>query len=124
MLLKSNAYLKLDPDFALARVKARDRRAERTNVRMTAALRVAGQHGWSILVEDISEDGFKASTQQKLYRGDRVWLRIPGLEPREASIMWTRADRIGCQFRQPLHPAILEMVVGRLRSAGPLHSKS
>jgi len=92
---------------------ARARRAERVAVEFGAGLRQRGASGVSIRVVDLSVDGFKAATHLELFVGNDVWLRLPGLEPCHAKVMWTDGPMIGCAFERPLHPAVLEMVIGK-----------
>lgn len=87
------------------------RKSERVSVEMGAGLRQRGGTGVSIQILDLSVDGFRASTHLNLAKGADVWLRLPGLEPYQARVMWTKGNFVGCAFERPLHPAVLEMVV-------------
>ena len=65
----------------------------------------------SIQILDLSVDGFRATTHLQLEKGSDVWLRLPGLEPYQAKVMWAKGNFVGCAFERPLHPAVLEMIV-------------
>lgn len=87
------------------------RKSERVSLDMGAGLRQRGGTGVSIQIVDLSTDGFRASTHLQLAKGTDVWLRLPGLEPYQARVMWAKGNFIGCAFERPLHPAVLEMIV-------------
>ena len=91
------------------------RRADRLPVELGAGLRQRGASGVSVQIVDLSTDGFKAATHLDLQPGTDVWLRLPGLESSHAQVKWARGHHIGCAFVRPLHPAVLDMVVARVR---------
>lgn len=87
------------------------RKSERVKLELGAGLRQRGGTGVAIQILDLSTDGFRATTHLQLEKGSDVWLRLPGLEPYHAKVMWSKSNFIGCAFERPLHPAVLEMVV-------------
>jgi hypothetical protein len=87
------------------------RKSERVTLEMGAGLRQRGGTGVAIQIVDLSIDGFRASTHLQLAKGTDVWLRLPGLEPYQARVMWAKGNFIGCAFERPLHPAVLDMIV-------------
>jgi hypothetical protein len=87
------------------------RKSERVTLEMGAGLRQRGGTGVAIHIVDLSIDGFRASTHLNLVKGADVWLRLPGLEPYQAKVMWAKGNFIGCAFERPLHPAVLDMIV-------------
>ena len=87
------------------------RKSERVKLELGAGLRQRGGTGVAIQILDLSTDGFRATTHLQLEKGSDVWLRLPGLEPYHAKVMWSKGNFIGCAFERPLHPAVLEMVV-------------
>ena len=89
------------------------RKAERTHVDMDAGLRQRGASGVSVQILDLSTHGFRASTHLHLQLGADVWLKMAGLEALHARVAWMDGHFIGCEFLQPLHPAVLQMTVGR-----------
>jgi len=114
MPLASNAYLDLGCDFGLTRISFRDR-AERTEDGIPAGLPASDDDGCPIEVHDISLWGFKASTEQRLHRGDIVWLRLPGLDALQARVLWMRACRAGFRFDRPLHQTLLSAIAKHLK---------
>jgi PilZ domain-containing protein len=91
------------------------RKSERVALELDAGLRQRGGTGVSVHIHDLSTDGFRASTHLSLDPGTDVWLRLPGLEAYQARVAWAKGQYVGCAFERPLHPAVLEMIVGRLR---------
>ena len=87
------------------------RKSTRVNLELGAGLRQRGGTGVAIQIMDLSVDGFRASTHLQLEKGNDVWLRLPGLEPYQAKVMWAKGNFVGCAFERPLHPAVLEMIV-------------
>lgn len=100
---------------APARPEAKSRAANRVDVEIGAGLRQRGAAGVSVKVMDLSVQGFRVATHLELCEGADVWLRLPGLEPCHARVMWSKGPMIGCKFARPLHPAVLDMIV---RKAG------
>lgn len=94
-------------------VRQRERKSRRVAVDMSAALRQRGASGVSVQVVDLSSHGFRAATHLELPMGSDVWLRLPGLEPYHATVAWQEGHMIGCAFERPLHPAVLDMIVGK-----------
>mgnify|MGYP003632747739 CR=1 FL=1 len=89
------------------------RRAERRPVEIDAGLRQRGASGVAVEVRDLSTHGFRASTHLDLQPGADVWLKLPSLEAMHSRVAWTDGHLVGCAFVQPLHPAVLDMVVRR-----------
>lgn len=87
------------------------RKSERVKLELGAGLRQRGGTGVAIQILDLSTDGFRATTHLQLEKGSDVWLRLPGLEPYHAKVMWSKGAFIGCAFERPLHPAVLDMIV-------------
>ena len=94
----------------------KSRASERVAIELGAGLRQRGASGVSVLVMDLSTHGFRASTHLELTNGADVWLRLPGLEPCHAKVVWSRGQYIGCAFERPLHPAVLDMIVRKTKA--------
>jgi len=92
------------------------RRSERVTIELGAGLRQRGASGVSVQIMDLSIDGFRAATHLDLYPDTDVWLRLPGLEPCHARVVWSQGHYVGCVFVRPLHQAVLDMIVAKARS--------
>jgi hypothetical protein len=87
----------------------------RVPVDFGAGLRQRGGAGVTVHVMDLSTHGFCVETHLDLSEGQPVWLRLPGIESSPARVCWVRGYVAGCSFDQPLHPAVLELVIKRAR---------
>jgi len=90
------------------------RKSERVPLEIGAGLRQRGGSGVTVQILDLSVDGFRASTHLDLPSGTDIWLRLPGLEPYQARVAWSKGQYVGCAFVRPLHPAVLDMLVKRV----------
>ena len=81
-----------------------ERRAERIGVSLPAGFRQRGGPGVFVEVRDLSTHGFRVQTHLDLAPGATVWLRLPGLEPRAATVAWIKGQSVGCAFDRPLFP--------------------
>lgn len=91
------------------------RREDRMPVQIGAGLRQRGAGGVTVDILDLSTKGFRAMTHLDLQIGADVWLRFDGLESLHARVAWMRGNCAGCQFVNPIHPAVLEMISKRTR---------
>lgn len=92
-----------------------ERRAPRTAVALGVGLRRSGSRKVSVDIKDVSTHGFKAEVFEAIGSAERVWLTLPGLEGREATVAWAKGYEIGCEFVSPLHPAVLNTIVAQGR---------
>lgn len=99
----------IDPALPPARRSERRRLAVRVKYRRKIVRLVAK-------TIDLSCHGLRMTGAERFRDGDTVWITLPGLEPRKASVVWTNGFEAGCNFADPLHPAVLDAIVhGRLR---------
>ena len=89
------------------------RSADRVQIDLGAGLRQRGASGVSVQILDLSTDGFRVATHLDLAHGTDVWLRLPGLEPCHARVVWSEGHLVGCKFLRALHPAVLEMIISK-----------
>lgn len=92
------------------------RRAERRIVNLAAHLRDPGARLMDVDVINLSVTGFMAESESGLEEGANVWLKLPGLEPQSARVVWVEGTRAGFEFASPLHPATLDLLVAASRS--------
>lgn len=94
---------------------AHDRAAPRRAITMDASLRGNTARAFKVQVLDLSTKGFKVETFSDLKVGSDFFLRLPGLEPRQATVMWVEGYYAGCAFTAPLHQAVVDTIA---RKAG------
>jgi hypothetical protein len=90
-----------------------DRRAGRMKIVLPVGMRRPGAHSIPVELRDLSTQGFRAEVFQSLSLNDRLWLKLPGVESWEARVAWVRGDEVGCEFLQPLHPAVLNIILAQ-----------
>lgn len=89
-----------------------ERRGERRELRAPAQCR-RGSVRETVVVLDLSPSGARLRAVSPLRTGHSVWLKLPGLEAKETRVVWTRGFESGCEFLQPLHPAVFDSLVQR-----------
>jgi hypothetical protein len=95
-------------------VVASARRADRRTFDAEVGFRA--RHGRAtVKVRDISTHGARVAAIHLLRQGDTFFLTIPSLEPIEARVAWADQFELGCEFVRPLHPAVLDTILARLR---------
>lgn len=48
---------------------------------------------------------------------ERVWVKLNQLNPIEAMVCWTTGSNVGLEFERPMHPAVFEMLLIRLKNS-------
>lgn len=68
-----------------------------------------------VTVSDLSRWTATFSAMETLKPGTLIWLTLPGLEAKQATVAWSDGFVSGVRFEAPLHPAVLDAVLeGRL----------
>jgi PilZ domain len=98
---------------------AEGRRAERRVVNLAASLREPGANVVDAEVLNLSLDGFMAVTEMALETGQVAFLKLPGLAPCKAEVVWIDGGKAGFKFSSPLHPGELDQLVGAARRTPP-----
>jgi PilZ domain-containing protein len=71
-----------------------------------------GTRRWSIEVASITTRSVTFDSFAALGLGSLLWIVLPGLEGWPARIVAVDGYRFTCEFTQPLHPAVLERILG------------
>ncbi len=79
-------------------------------------LRRAGHGTYRVNVFDVSPDGCKVEFVERPNLDDLVWIKFDNLQALEAMVCWVRGFEVGLEFAKPIHPAVFEMMVQRLRT--------
>ncbi|MBU6394880.1 MAG: PilZ domain-containing protein [Sphingomonadales bacterium] len=59
----------------------------------------------------------RIDSMETLRPGMQVWITLPGLAARPATVDWTSGFTAGLRFDAPLHPAVLDAILdGRIGS--------
>lgn len=87
------------------------RRTTREKVKARASFRETGSGAFEVELSDLSPHGFGMVTFGRPAVGTRIWVKLPGLQSLEAVVRRVDGNVHGCEFAQPLHPAIADHLV-------------
>jgi PilZ domain len=65
----------------------------------------------AISVIDLSERGFRVSSEATLEEGSSLLLKLPGIEAVRARVVWCNAGEVGCEFDEKLHTSTIDLVI-------------
>ena len=108
-------YLLSQDRYSLA--SQEDRCGPRTRLVIPARLRVSGASAFETVVQDLSISGFSAATLNRMHEGQLCWLTLPGLEARQAQVVWWANCTVGCAFTELLSPIVHQSIVDRYARA-------
>ena len=94
-----------------------ERRAGRAAVEAEATLRMLGRNAYRVRVQDLSTDGCKVEVVEQPREGDVMSIKFDGLEALEAVVSWTFGHTAGLAFKNPIHPAVFDLMLQRLGDA-------
>ena len=89
------------------------RQAERITLDIDAAMRELGAIGADVRVHNLSTHGFMVEADAIYPVRSYVWLRLPGVGPLNAQIIWRDCFRYGCEFVTPLEADQCATVIAR-----------
>lgn len=87
------------------------RRMARACVSLRATMEEIGSKGVKAEILNLSIDGFMAETAGPFRTGSYVWVKLPGLGPMSAKIIWSRGGRFGGRFTAPFAQSEYRMLV-------------
>ncbi|MEO0033486.1 MAG: hypothetical protein RIS94_3244 [Pseudomonadota bacterium] len=68
-----------------------------------------------VTVSDLTCWSVRMDAMEMLKPGTTLWLTLPGLEAKYATVTWVQGFTAGLRFDTPLHPAVVDAVVeGRM----------
>jgi len=85
-------------------------RASRAKVSLTCEVRQGTRPWKKTKLEDLSETGFRIAWLPNCRMDTPLRIRIPGLQLLSANIRWQDQGSVGCQFAEPLYPAVFEHI--------------
>lgn len=91
---------------------------KRSDVAIEAEIREAGGGKFKIDVLDLSVSGFRMHSLTFINPEVRIYLTMPGMAPLAAKVAWTKGDYYGCEFDNPLYPAVFDHIVSSFPSLG------
>jgi hypothetical protein len=60
---------------------------------------------------NLSCHGVRLAAMERMRIGEVLWITLPGLPPRRASVKWADRFDIGCEFDEVLHPAVFDRIM-------------
>lgn len=70
-----------------------------------------------VTLSDLTCRSARIDSMEALRPGMLVWITLPGLEARPATVDWTSGFTAGLRFEAPLHPAVRDAILdGRIGS--------
>ena len=91
------------------------RRFERVGLTAEVRLRRIGKANFRVSVADASPEGCKVDLVERPSEGEHVLVKFDGLEALEAEVCWVEGFTAGLRFEKPMHPAVFELLVERLK---------
>ena len=104
----------LDGGFARPRAQA-PRKSPRVSIAAMVKLRRRGHHNFTVQAYDLSREGCKLEFLERPQLDETVWVKFEGLELLQATVCWIEANVAGVEFARPIHAAVFDMLVSRLR---------
>jgi hypothetical protein len=93
------------------------RKSPRVSIQGEVQLRRSGQHNYVVNIFDISREGCRTEFVERPSLDETVWIKFEGLEALEATVCWTEGFSAGLEFVRPIYPAVLDLLVERVRQA-------
>ena len=84
-------------------------------VNAEVTLRRPGQTTYRVRVFDTSRHGCKIEFVERPKLDERTWIKFDGLEALEALVCWVDGHTAGVEFDRPMHPAVFDMLLHRLK---------
>jgi len=91
------------------------RQAPRVALNAEVMVRRTSGHSYRVRVFDLSPHGCKVEFVERPKLDDRTWVKIDGLDALEGMVCWTDGFVAGIDFVRPMHAAVFDHVVRRLR---------
>jgi hypothetical protein len=91
------------------------RAASRAELSTEVRVRRIGGNTYNVRIFDLSPDGAKIEVVERPRIGEQLMLKFDRLETLQAEVCWIDGFVVGLKFAQPLHPAVFDVLVARLR---------
>lgn len=92
-----------------------ERRSERVALDASISLRRAGQLNYRVRIFDVSLHGCRVEFVERPRLDENLWVKFDGLQPLEAEVCWIDGFTAGVDFLHPIHPAVFDLLLQRLR---------
>ena len=93
------------------------RRSPRLALEADVQFRRRRETHYAVKMHDLTPQGCKIASPERLDKGEMVWVQLPSLESQAAHVKWTRSWQSGVEFDRPMHVAVFDLIAGRLAPA-------
>jgi hypothetical protein len=97
-------------------IQHKKRDAERFDLPTEVALRRPGRSLYHTRLFDLSNEGCRVEFVERPRIGERIWVKLAGLDSIEAEVRWREDFFGGLKFVRPIYPAVFELLSMRLRA--------
>lgn len=111
---KGRAGLTFEPEKDAAK-KHWPRQNERISLAADVSLRRLGQNSYRVRVNDLSPNGCKVDLVEQPRISEHMLLKFEGLEVLDSEVCWVEGYVAGLRFEKPMHPAVFDLLLQRLR---------
>jgi hypothetical protein len=87
----------------------------RSDAVLDASLRERGRLRRLGKVANLSVQGCRIDVEEAMPVDAMAWITLPSLESRYSRIAWCQGGKVGLEFKDPLHPAVADMLISRGR---------
>jgi hypothetical protein len=91
------------------------RKVARAPIDAEVLLRRSVEHGHRVTIYDLSPAGCRVEFVERPRLGESVWVKFEGVEAIESIVRWVEGDSVGVEFVKPLHIAIFDFLLSKLR---------
>jgi hypothetical protein len=91
-------------------VECKRQSSERATVSIACEVRQGSRPWRFVVLEDLSQTGFRMTWLPGMQDGVPLRIRIPGLAVLSANVRWRSNEGAGCQFESPLHVAVFDHI--------------
>ena len=88
------------------------RKAERLELCAEVKIRRFGRPSYRVQMSDVTRFGCKTEFIERPKVYERVWIKFDGLDVIEAVVCWVEESELGLMYKQPIHPAVFDMLLG------------
>ena len=90
---------------------AEQRSVTRRIIDFGAFIRAEDATAVQVRCRDISTDGCRIEGAGNIAADAEIWIKMSGLTPLRARVVWVREQDAGCEFYEPLHPQVIEQLL-------------
>lgn len=108
------AGLRFETDEPKAAAKV-PRRSDRAGTSAEVRIRRIGQANYNVRMFDLSPEGCRIEVVERPRVGEQLMIKFDGLEVIQSEVCWIEDFIAGLKFERPLHPAVFDLLLTRLR---------